>query len=98
MSISTRILMMTTDGQHIGKPSIINHGQLSAIQIVIKFQSLFNVFIAEREWQSLSQRKLNYAALEQNVLGSRFQHLCTVKIAIYSKLYQSLKLFKAGHL
>lgn len=90
--------MITTEDLQIGKPSIINHSQLSVSQIVIKFQSLFNVFIAEREWQSLLQRKLNYAALQQNVLGSRFQHLCTVKIAIYSKLYWSLKLFKADHL
>lgn len=90
--------MMTTDGLLIGNPSIINHSQLSASQIVIMFQSLFNVFIAESEWQSLLQRKLNYAALQQNVLGSRFQHLCTVKIAIYSKLYQSFKPFKTSHL
>lgn len=90
--------MMATDRLQIGKPSIINRSQLSASQIVIKFQSLFNVFIAEREWQSLLQRKLNYAALQQNVLGSRFQQLCTVKIAIYFKLHQSLKPFKADHL
>lgn len=39
--------MMTTDGVQIGKPSIINQSQLSASQIVIKFQSLFNVLIAD---------------------------------------------------
>lgn len=78
--------MMTTDGLQTGKPSIINHSHLNVSQTGIKFQSLFTVFIAENEWQSSLQRKLNYAALQHHILGSRLQHLCTVKIAIYSKL------------
>lgn len=90
--------MMTTDGLQIRKPSIINHSHLSASQIVIKLQSLFNVFIAEHDWQSSLQRKLSYAVLQHNVLGSGFQHLCAVKIAIYSKLSQSLKPFKVSYL